>query len=147
MYLNIKKKILVIFFSLSFFCVSQQALTKSENLTKKIGQLIIIGFDGSSEKDPGVKEIKKLIREELISGVLFYNYNIRNKNQTQKLIKSLLKSVHHNPLWLAIDQEGGFVQRLNPSKGFDHYFPSAQLVAQKFSKKKLLNTIKKWPKI
>ena len=99
-------------------------------IQEQIGQLIIVGFKGTSSKDVNVQKLKRQIQTNQIGGVIFYGHNIQNKQQTKQLIQDLKKSSSGTPIWVSIDQEGGAVQRLTPKKGFQTYFPSAEKVAK-----------------
>lgn len=76
-------------------------------LEEKIGQLLICGFDGLKPSD----EIKGLIKDYHIGGVILFSRNIKDPVQTAKLCSSLQK-ISKTPLFICIDQEGGKVSRL-----------------------------------
>ena len=85
-----------------------------ENMTieEKIGQMLIVGMDGTKIDD----RIKKLIQEYKISGVILYRKNFKTDKDMLQLI-SELKNLNLNnkiPLFIAIDQEGGRVNRMPP---------------------------------
>ncbi len=99
-------------------------------LEQKIGQMVMMGFAGTTTDDPGVAAVLKHLRAERLGGVVFYRYNIEDSDQVRSLNTALRDaSVGPLPLLRAIDQEGGLVQRLNSRNGF-HDHPSAQTVAQ-----------------
>lgn len=94
------------------------------SLDEKVGQMIMIGFRGLSvnESDQVVQDIK-LGR---IGGVVLYDRDvalgsdIRNV-QSPTQLKSLITSLQNRsriPLFVAIDQEGGRVNRLKERYGF-----------------------------
>ena len=98
-------------------------LTKQE-LKERIGQMIMVGFRGiEAQKNSNIYEI---IKEVEIGGVVLFDYdvpsksfprNIVNSEQTKKLISDLQKySV--TPLFVAVDAEGGNVNRLKQEYGF-----------------------------
>lgn len=79
-------------------------------LEEKIGQLFIVGFDGSdslSEKDIS------LIKDYKVGGLIFFSKNITSGNGTINLINKI-KEINSDgiPLFLSLDQEGGLVTRL-----------------------------------
>lgn len=80
-------------------------------MIEKIGQKIMVGFYGTSPNDVEVKQIIKLAEKGLIGGVILFGYNIKSKEQVRTLINAL-KAKTKYPLIVAIDQEGGKVQRL-----------------------------------
>jgi beta-N-acetylhexosaminidase len=98
-------------------------------LRQKIGQMIMIGIHGTQKQDVEVKLALSQVEQGDIGGVLFFAYNIKSPQQIKKLTRafSLIKSPE--PLLIAIDQEGGKVQRLKKLNGFTDY-ASAYQVAQ-----------------
>ncbi|TCM96498.1 beta-N-acetylhexosaminidase [Paenibacillus sp. BK033] len=87
-------------------------LAASMSLTEKIGQMVLVGMDGT-EIQP---EISKLIKDNHIGGIILYSNNIESPSQTIKLVNDL-KQINRNngaklPLLLSTDQEGGRVSRL-----------------------------------
>lgn len=73
------------------------------------GQLLFVGFDGA-EIPP---ELGQRIREGRIGGVVLFRRNIGEPNQVRSLIRQLHELAPADaPLTVAIDQEGGRVQRL-----------------------------------
>ena len=76
-------------------------------LEEKIGQLLIFGFDGLKPSD----EIKGLIKDYNIGGVILFSRNIKDPAQTARLCNSL-QEISKTPLFICVDQEGGKVSRL-----------------------------------
>ena len=95
--------------------------------------MILIGFKGKHFDD--LKILRQQIQKGLIGGLLVMNYNIINKRQITKLIRKIKKVKSSYPLFIALDQEGGRVSRLNTKKGYSD-FPSHKDVAKKLSKEK-----------
>jgi beta-N-acetylhexosaminidase len=96
----------------------------SATLRKKIGQMLMIGFHGTTLSD----ELKEMILEFGIGGVIIFSRNIESREQIKELCYSLQRfSVQNNeiPLFISIDQEGGRVFRLKPP--FRQYPSSAEL--------------------
>lgn len=88
-------------------------------LAQKVGQMVMMGVDGTTVDDPGVREALAQVRAGQLGGVILYRYNITGPAQVTALNAALAQA---NPLpWpllLALDQEGGLVQRLTAAKGF-----------------------------
>jgi beta-N-acetylhexosaminidase len=94
------------------------------SLDVKIGQMLMVGFRGLSVTDlsPIVQDIKKFH----LGGVILFDYDIvlrkpRRNIQSPQQVKSLvegLQVVSSIPLFIAIDQEGGKIARLNKKFGF-----------------------------
>lgn len=102
-------------------------------LEQKIGQLIIIGFEGKSETDKGVQKILEDIRLSRIGGVIPYGYNIQDGAQIKHLNQLFLEVAAKEGLpsvFVTVDQEGGKVQRLSKEKGFKG-FPSPEDMMKK----------------
>jgi len=100
------------------------ASERTDSLTLKIGQMLMIGFRGLSVSDsPGIAED---IREHRIGGVVLFDYDVplhspvRNISSPAQLSRLTLElqSLSEIPLLIAIDQEGGRVNRLKPKFGF-----------------------------
>lgn len=98
-------------------------LEKSMTLEQKIGQLMIIGFDGPTV-DP---DLRRMITDYHIGGVILFARNIQSPRQVAALtneLQTIAIESGHPGLFIAIDQEGGPVARLTEDKGFTE-FPSA----------------------
>jgi beta-N-acetylhexosaminidase len=122
----------------------KEASLTDEELKEKIGQMIMVGFRGAEA--PENSDIYKIIKDVKIGGVAFSDYdvpsnsfprNIINPEQTKKLIFDLQKySV--DPLFVAVDAEGGNINRLKKQYGF---LPI--LSPEKMGKDKTLKTTEK----
>lgn len=102
------------------------------HLNKQIGQMILIGFNGTYFDSVHFEPIKTHIASGNIGGLIFFGRNIHSKPQITRFINDI-KAVHpEHPLFLAIDQEGGTVQRLNDQNGFPNT-PSAKHMSNKLT--------------
>ncbi len=83
---------------------------KELSLQEKIGQMIIIGMDTNYITD----RIKDMILKYKIGGIILYRKNFNTYQDMLKLIKNLkdLNRKNKIPLFIAIDQEGGRVNRM-----------------------------------
>lgn len=97
-------------------------------IEKKIGQMIITGFRGKSMSEGSLKILAKQIKGGKIGGLIFLNYNLENRKQILNLTKKLGEIDVEYPLFMAVDQEGGEVQRLSSKNGFKD-FPPAEHIA------------------
>ncbi|OGV35596.1 MAG: glycosyl hydrolase [Legionellales bacterium RIFCSPHIGHO2_12_FULL_35_11] len=113
------------------------------SLREKIGQMLLIGFEGSQIED--YSWIVRQINEYGIGGVILFDYNFKTKtfeknivspDQVKKLNSDLVRynslankknSRADIPLLISVDYEGGKVNRLKESYGFPKTF-SAQEV-------------------
>jgi beta-N-acetylhexosaminidase len=94
----------------------------------KIGQMIMIGFSGTE----GNQLLFDQISSGAVGGVLLLPYNIVDRPQLGDLVGKIKEIKTSLPLFIALDQEGGEVSRLNRKKGFAD-FPSAKSVAASYS--------------
>jgi len=106
-------------------------------LAQKIGQMLMMGFHGTSAK-PG-SQICKDIRRYNLGAVILFDYNpvdkskpknIASKVQVAQLTKELQACSRDGKLLIAVDQEGGRVQRLKNRYGFYGKFPKASDVVK-----------------
>ena len=104
-----------------------------DSLGIKIGQMLMIGFRGVSVS--GAPTIAADIREIGIGGVVLFDYdvpahsverNITSPQQLSRLTREL-QALSQIPLLIAIDQEGGRVNRLKASRGFPSSISQARL--------------------
>jgi beta-N-acetylhexosaminidase len=101
-------------------------MAKADNgLDRMIGQTIMVGFSGQSEHDPGVKAVRDQLAKGVIGGVVLYSENIVSARQLRLLTAYLANANSTLVPFIAVDQEGGRVQRLDRRTGHTHY-PSAQ---------------------
>ena len=96
--------------------------TYSQSVAKKAASLLIVGVDGQSLSSDN--HIISDIRDKGVAGIILFGHNVATKAQCAdpraKLAKlvSDLKAVRSEPLLVAIDQEGGRVNRMKTSSGF-----------------------------
>jgi beta-N-acetylhexosaminidase len=91
---------------------------QTPTLDQMIGQMLIVGFTGSQSGDAGVETARQQIAAGVIGGVILLNRNIEDPAQLSALIQSLNTPNLPQPAFIAVDQEGGKVQRLPAAKGF-----------------------------
>ena len=94
-------------------------------IEEKVGQMIIIGMDTNYITD----RIKTMITKYKIGGIILYRKNFNTYKDMLKLIKELkhLNKQNPIPLFIAIDQEGGRVNRM-PKEILN--LPSANKIAK-----------------
>ena len=83
---------------------------KELSIEEKVGQMIIIGMDTNYITE----RIKKMITTYKIGGIILYRKNFHTYQEMISLIKDLkqLNKSNKMPLLIAIDQEGGRVNRM-----------------------------------
>lgn len=92
--------------------LSPEEQLERKSLEEKIGQLLIVGFEGKIVT-PEVEELFETIHP---GGVILFSRNIENVEQFKKLtadLQNLSEEKNNLPLFIAIDQEGGAVRRIN----------------------------------
>ncbi len=111
-------------------CTSQKEKSATTTLSEPslkamIGQMVMIGFRGM-EIDSVSPKIITQIEKGLVGGIILFDYdlvkksrrrNIESPAQVKKLIADLQQK-SKTPLWVAVDQEGGKVNRLKAKYGF-----------------------------
>lgn len=74
----------------------------------KIGQLFMVGFDGTTVS----ADLAAFIKEYKPGGVILFSRNLESTEQIVDLTNELQRCSPHSPLLISIDQEGGRVSRL-----------------------------------
>ncbi len=128
----------IILFSIifTFFCntsCSQSVTEQNPTLEEKIGQMLMVGFQGFS-----VDESAHIIRdltEYHAGGVILFDYDVptgtpdRNIQSAEQVVilNQQLRSYSQSPLFIAVDQEGGRVARLKPARDFENHVSAEYL--------------------
>lgn len=136
---------------LQIFClmmlISCQSNSKANKIdekafTQKIGQMLILGFDGKRVSTASDNPIVAEIQQGLVGGVILFDYdyqqkvfdkNIESPEQVKALINQLqayasAAPTQTQPLFIAVDYEGGKLNRLKAKYGFPETL-SAQTLA------------------
>ncbi|KTD07746.1 glycoside hydrolase family 3 protein [Legionella jamestowniensis] len=113
------------------------------SLRDKIGQMLIIGFEGKTIDDASA--VTKAINKNNIGGVILFDYNyhtqtfdknianpeqVKKLNQQLQLATSKANDKHHRPqlpLLISVDYEGGAVNRLKSEYGFPQTVSAAEV--------------------
>lgn len=97
-------------------------------LRQKVGQMIMVGFRGTSVQKEDA--IFKMVQDHQIGGVVLYSRDLPSKEQLErnvispeqlKKLNTDLQAIDSTKLLIAIDEEGGFVTRLNKTNGFQYH--------------------------
>src|ERR1700744_5903700 len=86
--------------------------SEARHLRARIGQLLIVGFDGT-EVSPGLASLLSKIQP---AGVILFARNITGGEQTHRLLRECQKCVA-TPLFTSVDLEGGQVDRFRTVLG------------------------------
>jgi beta-N-acetylhexosaminidase len=81
-------------------------------LVRRVGQRFLVGFEGQAASP----DVKALIREFGVGGIVLFARNVADPTQLAELVRELQglarDAGHERPLLVAVDQEGGRVARL-----------------------------------
>lgn len=112
----------------------------AENVKTKeqlIGSMLMVGFYGTTARSDS--QICQDIHRYHLAGVILFDFNpvdrskpknIANKSQLKKLTRELQSCSPDGKLLIAVDQEGGRVQRLKKKYGFYGKFPQATQISK-----------------
>ena len=107
------------------------AVITGMSLEERVGQLFMPAFWNDSRGNPVTsvnEEVRNVLRTVQPGGVVFFGVNIREPEQVRSFVEDLQQLASH-PLIVAVDQEGGVVDRLNSGDGMTaSRFPSARRV-------------------
>lgn len=142
------KSFLSFLMSLCLFTGSTVHATPDVSLRDKIGQMLLIGFDG--KKINAHSPIVKSIEKNNIGGVILFDYNYQTKLYDKNIespeqVKQLNSDLqyfnlqenlkHHRPrlpLLISVDYEGGYVNRLREQYGFPPTVSAADVGKKSF---------------
>lgn len=110
-------------------------------LKRQAGQMLLVGFRGLEPQDASGQPLPILrqVAELNLGGVILFDRdaglgtperNVQSPEQVQRLTSALAQSARAAglpPLFIAVDQEGGRVQRLKPVNGFPDSPAAAEL--------------------
>jgi len=123
-----------------FHLVQKTANRAPASLDQMIGQMLMLGFSGTKPSDKSVQTTRKLLAKGQIGGLIFMGANLQDREQVHKLVRYMKSAAPlDHPAFIAIDQEGGQVQRLRSAHGFTD-MPQAVELAKKGGAKKALQT-------
>lgn len=128
---------ILLFFLLLLLPACQASADSDENLEAQVGQMLMVGFRGLEvdDRSPIVRDI----RAGRVGGVIIFDYDVALKNpvrnvaspeQLKNLVGDLQAANPDLPLFVAIDQEGGRVNRLKERYGFPPTVSQAWLGTQ-----------------
>jgi len=114
-------------------------MLSKEQRKRDVGIHLLVGFRGLTFEE----ELKSMVKDFNVGGIVLFRRNIESPGQLKLLIEQAQEFARETlgrPLWVAIDQEGGPVQRLIPPS-FTR-LPSARELASEGPQ-----AIKKWTSI
>jgi len=89
---------------------SIKELISNMTLEEKVGQLIVVGLEGSAMDD----NARAMIEDHYVGGFILFGRNVKNAGQLLDLINSLKVTNSKNkvPIFVSVDEEGGRVSRM-----------------------------------
>lgn len=116
--------------------IEEVGIDESE-ISRMIGQMIMVGFRGDGADNLGdIPYLTRLVAKGRVGGVILFSTDVELRSkyrnvvdaaQLKRLVSSL-QAAAEIPLFIAVDQEGGQVQRLKPEHGFTRW-PSPEDMA------------------
>jgi beta-N-acetylhexosaminidase len=89
--------------------------------------MIVVGFYGIKNTDPGFRHVIEDLERGLIGGVLFLGRNVQSKLDLETMVREVQQcNCSFNPL-IAVDEEGGMIERLGERYGFRHTPSAAEI--------------------
>jgi beta-N-acetylhexosaminidase len=96
------------------------ASINEEALRRSVGQMIVVGFYGINNTDLGFHHVMEDLERGLIGGVLFLARNVQSKLDLETMVREVRQcNCPFTPL-IAVDEEGGIIERLGERYGFRH---------------------------
>jgi beta-N-acetylhexosaminidase len=96
----------------------------AQSIDEMAGQMIVVGFTGSAPGSRAVKAVADEIAAGDIGGVMYLKTNVSSRANVVAMNSAFRAAAGRLPPFIAIDQEGGSVERLTRSVGFGE-IPSA----------------------
>ena len=110
----------LIFFVVPLHVEAQRPIVaRTDSLDIMLGQMICVGL-GNKQSLSWQSSVLKDVAAGRAGSVILFEYNLAKRN-TAPALKKLIKTLQNaapTPLFIAIDEEGGRVNRLRPSYGF-----------------------------
>lgn len=105
-------------------------MAHARDLDQVVGPLLMLGFAGNTSAAPDAGYIKNELAKGAIGGVCFLGHNTRSRAGVESLTATFRSAPRRRPALIAVDQEGGAVQRLSPKSGYQDTPGAAQVAAQ-----------------
>jgi beta-N-acetylhexosaminidase len=119
--------------ALAAFFVFLFALTfsaRADDLAARAGQLVVVGFEGDTADAPGFKQVIADLEAGRAGGVIFLSHNVRSRKDVTAMTAAVRACRCKYRPFIALDEEGGKIERLTKRKGFTRS-PSAALVGSR----------------
>jgi beta-N-acetylhexosaminidase len=94
-----------------------------------VGRMVVAGFFGQQASDPGFQQALADLENGIAGGVLILGRNVGSRENLQLMISQVSGCKCERTPFIAIDEEGGAIERLGPNIGSEST-PSASDVAR-----------------
>ncbi len=88
------------------------------NMRAMIGQMLLVGFTGNRMSSAGMIKVLQQAATGKITGVIYLKRNIKDGKTVREMNAAFQEKSLIHPFLVAIDQEGGYIQRLTKASGF-----------------------------
>lgn len=109
-----------------------QAPAYAQSIEQMAGQMIIVGFKGDSVEDASVAAVREQIAAGGLGGVMYLKTNVASLKAVREMNAAFRAASPDLLPFIAIDQEGGWVERLTKDVSFKEV-PTAAEVARTMS--------------
>ncbi|WEJ34797.1 glycoside hydrolase family 3 N-terminal domain-containing protein [Devosia sp. SD17-2] len=116
------------YLSLAFAIVALAGGAQAATLEDMAGQMIVVGFEGSSANAASVKAIAGELEAGRLGGVMYLKKNVASLGAVKAMNALFRGSTTSLPPFITLDQEGGSVERLTKDVGFTE-IPNARSIA------------------
>lgn len=106
---------------------SALAQVREQPLEQRIGQMLLLGFIGSHAETGGADVVTQHLEQRRVGGVLFLRHNVRTREGAEGSARRFSEA--DPSAWMAVDQEGGLVQRLSRDLGYS-WIPRAKQIVE-----------------
>lgn len=104
----------------------------AQSLEQMAGQMIVVGFEGDSASADSVKAMAEEIAQGRLGGVMYLKKNVKSLDAVKAMNTQFRAASPELLPFITLDQEGGAVERLTKSVGFEEV-PRAETVAARYS--------------
>lgn len=104
-------------------------IAQAADLDQLVGPLLMLGFAGATTAAPDAPFMARLLEQGSIGGVCFLGHNTKSKAGIEGLTALFRSAPRRRPALIAVDQEGGSVQRLSARIGYPDTPGAAQVAS------------------
>lgn len=97
----------------------------AQSLDEMAGQMIIVGFRGDTVED--TRTLVKMIGQGRLGGVMYLKTNVSSLDHVRAMNKALRSAGAKLAPFIALDQEGGSIERLTKAVGFGEISSAAEM--------------------